>query len=666
MENLWAVDPLRPRQDNHASHRTEPIDTGELDRSRCRPASHWPLHGIEFIIQMLLSKVLYPRGMKIISKATQAFTLFAILCAATNSNATSPGIPTDDSRLLNNIDSLKATSATKDDEVPLENLKEELNTLWDRGTDSRLPLDPEVVYTETRNACTVEGIYINGYKGEAGQDRIFFYYARPEKITGKIPAYINLTGGSEAELSLWMSGANQCAVIDLEWRGIKNKFRSKWAGGDFGTMKGFSTSLKNVSAYRLVTGIRRIIDYLEQRSEIDTRNIGCGGGSMGGYYTLLAAGVDERLKFGMDELGAGHLADSDSSLGQFDFDSAHKAAWLQAFDPYSYAGRTKAKMFMNLSANDYFFWLGDGLANYQALPGEKRLCITPNFSHNDGAFGKKKNGGWFSWLSYAFGRDQTFPQIAGVARDGAVYTAQVSDSPQIVEATLYWSPGKNIDWPARYWVETPSVKTGSGWQAQIPTLYAAMAHYAFMTVKDAKGRAVSSIPSFTPGTNPLDEAGQLWADGALWDEASGPAAWRLIGPNVHKGTARVQITAGTVNGAIQLAPIDDSGQSFALVTNSLILAAGEAKIHQGLKIGLNGNGKSGVLIVTLVRNFGAVHQKEFSATIQYGATSAFYGLPWTSFKGPAGEALFPFESLRLDGQRPDGSPVSIEPIRFLN
>ena len=55
-------------------------------------------------------------------------------------------------------------------------------------------------------------------------------------------------------------------------------------------------------------------------------------------------------------------------------------------DPHRHIDRAKARMVMNLSANDYFFWLGDAVEDYQRLAVEKRLCISPNFNHNDGAF----------------------------------------------------------------------------------------------------------------------------------------------------------------------------------------------------------------------------------------------------------------------------------------
>jgi cephalosporin-C deacetylase-like acetyl esterase len=567
----------------------------------------------------------------------------------------------DDASLLRNVASLQTTNVPNDKQAPITQLKEELATLWDKPSASQ-PLASEVVHTESKNGYKVEGVYINGYNGPAGQDRVFFYYARPENLAGKFPAYIELTGGSGPERSLWMAGVNQGAVLDLEWRGQGNRFRSKWAGADINSMKGL-TSLRDNQAFRLVTGIRSAIDFLEQRPEIDAAQIGCGGGSMGGYYTLLAAGVDDRLKFGVDELGAGHLADTDSALGQFELDPERKALWLQAFDPYSYAARTKAKIFMNLSANDYFFWLGDAMANYEVLRADKRLRIWPNFNHNDGAFGKTKELPK-GWIDYCVGRTPSYPQIDAVRQQGAVYVAKASAG--VTSAELCWSPGAKLDWPARYWAEVPATRTANGWQAEVPGRYARLARYAFMTVRDADGRTVSSLPTLAVGDDPQAAPSPLWKDDALWDTAAGISAWRLAGPNVHSGPAQVTVALDGQEG-ISVASTNDPKHAFTVVNNSFVLAAGHAKLHAGLVFDVTGNGEAGELTVALVRAFGTVtHQQEFSATIHYGPQATLLKVAWPEFKGPAGAQCISFETLRLDGLRSGGSAVGIRSIRFFD
>jgi hypothetical protein len=544
----------------------------------------------------------------------------------------------------------------------VEKLNAELATLWDWADAAKKPLGIEGVHSETKNGYKVEGIYINAYKSAGGQDRIFFYYARPEKIEGKIPAYIELTGGGAPERSLWMARTYKCAVVDVEWRGLKNQFRSKWVDCNFDSMKSLTISLKDNPAFRLVTSIRRTIDFLQQQPEIDAQNIGCGGGSMGGYYTLLTAGVDDRVKFGLDELGAGHLGATDSRLGQFELTPEYKSLWLKAFDPYSYAGRTKAKIFMNLSAEDYFFWLGDGTAQYEAQFGEKRLCINPNFNHNEGPFGKKKHLA-LGWLDYAFGREHSFPEITEVRNNGSVY--KIVASPEITSAVLCWSPGEKLNSSARYWSEVPAKKTANGWEAEIPATYAGLARNTFVTVSDAKGRMVSSVPTFTAGIDPVIEPGPLWSGNSLWDTASGIAAWRQIGANVRTGApAKLELAAD--GHGLRISPGEDGKPDFSLVTNSAVLASGQAAKHQGLTLSVDAGGTPGNLKVILVRNFGAARdQQESASNVSYEAGKSMIELPWNQFVGRPDGSAFPFDGLRLEGARADGIPLEIQSIAFL-
>ena len=589
--------------------------------------------------------------------------LFA-LNAGFELEAAEPGGKPDDTHLLNNIDSLKVHPLRTGTDASVADLRAELANLWDRGDAARQPLDVRVVHSESKNGIRVEGIYINGYKGTAGQDRFFFYYAHPEKMDGKIPAYIELTGGGEPERSLWMAGACKCAVLDVEWRAPKNRFRSQWMGCDPGAMKSL-TSLKDNLAYRFVTALRRAIDFLEQQSGIDTGKIGCGGGSMGGYYTLLLAGVDERVSFGVDELGAGHLGDTGSALGEFALDAGRKAIWLQAFDPLTFAARTKARVFMNFSADDYFFWLGDGIVNYEALAGEKRFAITPNFDHNDGAFGKKKLMAT-GWIDYACGRDASYPEIKDVRGNGASY--QAVTTPDITDATFCWSPGsEKLMWPSRYWREVPAVKTDAGWKAEVSALYAGLARVSFFTAKDAKGRSISSLPVFAPGIDPESSVVPLWAGGSIWDRESGISAWRQIGPNADKGVAaRVEPTAD--GRGLRIFPGEAGSPGFSLVTDSALLACGQAEKHCGIRIMLNGGKSPGKLTVMLVRNFGAAAlQQEYTATVSYGVGENAVDLTWGQFAGTARNSAPPaFDSIRLEGARPDGTPLEVGRISFLD
>ena len=579
--------------------------------------------------------------------------------------AAQPTADAEGQTLMRNIDSLAARGTTGQSES-LDSLRRELETLWDRPAEMP-PLDAQVVYNQVKDGCRTLGVYVNGFRGPAGQDRIFFYCSAPENIEGRIPAYIELTGGGGPDRGAFMARGNKCVVADVEWRGTKNQFRSQWFGTDPGAMKAL-TGLKENPAFRLVYGIRRVIDYLQQQPEVDPSAIGCGGGSMGGYYSLLAAGVDARVKFVMDELGGGCLSETDSSLGQFTLDAQRKSIWLAAFDPFSHAAATQARVIVNLSANDYFFWLGDAVKNYQLLAGDKRLCISPNFNHNDGAFGEKKNSP-SSWLAYCMGREQNYPRTPEVTRSGAEY--HISGGDDIVRATLCWSPGGDaLLTPARYWLQTPATRAANGgWIATVPPAYAGLARLAFVNVWDAKDRMVSSLPISSEGADPRRTPGLSWPGGHLWDVETGVSAWRPLGPNKLRSTDGTTLSLEDGEGLL-IGLGKNPKSAFSLVTNSVVLVSGSAKSHRGLKLEIDGRGNKGVLTVSLVRDFGACsRQREYTATVEYQEGLGAYELPWASFMAPpsgsAADELFGFDSLRLDGERQDSSPLLVKSIRFL-
>jgi hypothetical protein len=119
-----------------------------------------------------------------------------------------------------------------------------------------------------------------------------------------------------------------------------------------------------------------------------------------------------------------------------------------------------------------------------------------------------------------------------------------------------------------------------------------------------------------------------------------------------------------------IGPGNGSKPAFSLAANSVILLAGSAKTHRGLKLEIDGRGTAGVLSVSLVRDFGAAsRQREYTATVPYQPGLGAYELPWASFKASSGVSadneLFGFDTLRLDGERPDGSPLLVKSIHFL-
>jgi hypothetical protein len=310
--------------------------------------------------------------------------------------------------------------------------------------------------------------------------------------------------------------------------------------------------------------------------------------------------------------------------------------------------------------------LDDSLDNYQALPAEKRLGICPNDNHTCTSFGKEHFLPLFTWVPYCLGVEKDYPEIHGFKREDDRHFVTVKDSAPVRDVFLYWSPGEKLAWPSRYWTEIKAKCMDGRWQAEIPTMYAKLAKCVFMSIWDVKGRRVSSVPVFEPGTDPRNAAGPLWDDGQLWDVQHGASAWRPIGGvAARRGAMKSQVAFLAPHGLI-IGP-EKGSTDFTLLTNSILLASGHAPLHRGLEFEIDGKGREGELLIALARNTGSVKsEQEFCYTLKYDSTRKRYQVAWrqfTSAKSP-GTTPIPFDGLRIDGRRSDGSAILLSDVSF--
>ena len=141
-------------------------------------------------------------------------------------------------------------------------------------------------------------------KNDGSVERVPTLIVRPEIVKGRLPAVIVLhgTGGNKEGQMAFMKELvkrNIIAVaIDARYHGARGT-KGAAAYNDAIT-KAWKTkpgdAMEHPFYYDTVWDLWRLVDYLETRSDIDAKNIGMIGFSMGGIQTYLAASVDERVK----------------------------------------------------------------------------------------------------------------------------------------------------------------------------------------------------------------------------------------------------------------------------------------------------------------------------------------------------------------------------------
>jgi alpha-beta hydrolase superfamily lysophospholipase len=129
---------------------------------------------------------------------------------------------------------------------------------------------------------------------------------RPEKVKGRLAAVIVLhgTGGTkESELGFMKELVKRNLIgvaIDARYHGGRAGGAKGAAAYNEAITKAWLAKpgdpMEHPLYYDTVWDLWRLVDYLETRDDVDSKNIGMVGFSMGGIQTYLAAAADERVK----------------------------------------------------------------------------------------------------------------------------------------------------------------------------------------------------------------------------------------------------------------------------------------------------------------------------------------------------------------------------------
>ena len=216
------------------------------------------------------------------------------------------------------------------------------------------------------------------------------------------------------------------------------------------------------------TAALRAVTCLETRADVDPDRLGMTGGSAGAMATLMASGVDDRIKAAVPLSGTGAFAVATQSptawqhtlltLSGLDTGSPQWLAFLEILDPMVLAAGTQGKVMMVNGSSDEYFPLTAHVATYDAIPGEdKRTSIAANFDHgcytayasilpeDEAAIQERAAlraaGGQRLWFGHWFGTDATYQYLPAAP----VATAEPVGLATLVQATVDTDGGYEVE-----------------------------------------------------------------------------------------------------------------------------------------------------------------------------------------------------------------------------
>ena len=371
------------------------------------------------------------------------------------------------------------------------------------------------------------------YRGEPM--RIFAYYVAPA-APGKYPGVVHIHGGGgTADFNrAWAFATAGYACLSFDWNTFGDPV-ANWKAGDalpaqpytvFGNLrydydKTWNTWGKQFFApqpdekgpvlYRAVMAARRALTWLGQRPEVEAEQLVVEGHSWGGFMAQLLAGIDPRVKAAVAGASTGGWESryrEKLAMHLQELTPAQMQEWVRHYDPASYADRITAPLLVRFATTDFFASV-DSLTEYwPKIPGSKSLQLTPGDNH----FAFQDVETRVAWFNHWLKEPQAtpaFPKITEVTLkpgEKGAWTVRVraSTPSAITKGSVVWTTAPGA-YNSRAWAQRPLSRAGGektgdadAWTADFTPVRAGGPLRVFVSVRDANGRVVSSLPIIQP------------------------------------------------------------------------------------------------------------------------------------------------------------------------
>lgn len=393
--------------------------------------------------------------------------------------------------------------------------------LWGNYDPAREPLEVQVLHEWEKDGITTQMLIYTVGTFKGSKSRMGAYYARPTRVSGKIPGILHMHGGGQRaqRQSVEPFAANGYAAITINWGGRAMEDQKPGEPGtDWGALDATQTSHnshyfsqqpdartidsivspRNSNWFVITLAARRALTFLQQQSQVDPEKLGVTGHSMGGKLTVLTAGADPRVKAAVPSCGgSGDATSAQRAIPGAAFRPVNREPLHDAtIDDLPYLRRITCPLLYLGPHNDFNANLDHLYENWKQIPSRTvGFSISPHFNHRHVP---ESSFAGVHFFDVHLKNAGNFPGTPGLRVDlrtddhvpRAVLSPDRADEVSKVE--IFYS----IDPHAltRFWRTAPATRSGTAWTARLPLLSTALPIHVMANVYYRLPRRIAGAP----------------------------------------------------------------------------------------------------------------------------------------------------------------------------
>jgi dienelactone hydrolase len=346
----------------------------------------------------------------------------------------------------------------------------------------------------------IQEVYYQGEPYRGKPTRVFAYYARPEKVEGKLPAMVLVHGGGGKAFSewatLWAQRGYAALAMDLAGCGPDGKRLPDGgpAQDDVAKFADFpDEQAREMWTYHAVAAAIRGHSLLASLKEVDPERTGVTGISWGGYLTCILAGVDNRFKVAVPVYGCGFLHENSCWLGQFErMKPEQRERWVRFFDPSRYLPGVRCPILFMNGTNDFAYPLDSYQKSYRLPKGPLDVRIEVRMPHGHPQGWAPKEIGLY--VDSVLKGGDPLPRLGPIETSGRKVRAEFTAKIPVVKGQLHWTHDTGR-WQDRKWSSADAKLVGGAVEAELPPKRPIV---YYLTVADERGAMISTDYAVLP------------------------------------------------------------------------------------------------------------------------------------------------------------------------